>query len=74
MRTHRVRVRFRDQPTILDVPAIYGLYRWDVNFYVGLFPPGWLPVEVTSFDAEGRQLAGCAIELSASRLPRCPGN
>jgi hypothetical protein len=73
-RSFRVRVRFRDRPDLLDVPVIHGSHTYLVNFYVGLFPPGWVPVEVTAFDAEGRQLAGCAVDPSASALPRCPGS
>jgi hypothetical protein len=68
-----VQVRFRDRPT-LDLAAIHGSYVYEVNFYVGLFPPGWVPVEVTTIDAQGRRLAGCAIDPSVSTLPRCPGN
>jgi hypothetical protein len=40
--------------------------QFQVNLYAGLFSPDWLPVEVTAFDAAGRQLAACT-------LPRCPG-
>jgi hypothetical protein len=71
-RAYRVRVRFRDQP-ILDVPVIHSANQYLVNFYVGLFPPGWEPIEVTAFDLEDRQLAGCAVEPSVGALPRCPG-
>jgi hypothetical protein len=44
-----------------------------VNLYIGLFPPGWVPVEVTAYDANGRQVAGCALDPSAATLGRCPG-
>jgi hypothetical protein len=72
-RSFRVRVRFRDRPDLLEVPVIHGTHTYLVNFYVALFPPGWAPVEVTAFDAEGRRLAGCAVDPSAGALPRCPG-
>jgi hypothetical protein len=61
-----VRVRFRDLPTLLEVPVIQSWAGYDVNIYVGLFPPGLVPTEVTAYDAAGRQLATCAP-------PRCPG-
>ena len=68
----RVRVRFRDRP-ILDVPVIHSANQYLVNFYVGLYPPGWEPIEVTAFDMEDRRLAGCAVDPSVGALPRCPG-
>jgi hypothetical protein len=71
-RAYRVRVRFRDRP-ILDVPVIHSANQYLVNFYVGLFPPGWTPIEVTAFDLEDRRLAGCAVDPSVGALPRCPG-
>jgi hypothetical protein len=72
-RSFRVQVRFGDRPDLLEVPVIHGTHSYLVNFYVGLFPPGWAPVEVTAFDAEGRRLAGCAVDPSASALPLRPG-
>ena len=73
-RTVRVRVRFRDRPSPSDVPVVHTLQTYEVNLYVGLFPPGWVPVQVTAFDATDRQLAGCALQPSAgtAALPRCP--
>jgi hypothetical protein len=73
-RTVRVRVRFRDRPSPVDVPVIHTLRTYLVNLYVGLFPPGWVPVQVTAFDANDRQLAGCALQppAGAATLPRCP--
>ena len=68
-----VRVRFRDQPALLDLPVIQSWSTYVVNLYVGLFPPGWAPVEVTAYDANGRQLAGCALDPSASTMGPCPG-
>jgi hypothetical protein len=68
-----VRVRFRDQPVLLDLPVIQSWGPYSVNVYVGLFPPGWAPVEVTAYDAAGRRVAGCALDPSASTLPPCPG-
>lgn len=68
-----VRVRFRDRPALLDLPVIQSWAPYSVNLYVGLFPPGWAPVEVTAYDANGRQVAGCALDPSASTLPPCPG-
>ena len=68
-----MRVRFRDQP-ILDVPVIQVANQYLVNFYVGLFPRGWTPIEVTAFDLEGRRLAGCTFLRSRlDVLPPCPG-
>jgi hypothetical protein len=66
-RALRVRVRFRDRPSLMEVPAIQTGRQFQVNLYVGVFQAGWEPVELTAFDAEGRRLAGCA-------LPNCPGN
>jgi hypothetical protein len=71
-RAYRVRVRFPDQPT-LDVPVIQAANQYLVNFYVGLFPPAWTPIEVTAFDTEDRQLASCALNPPASAPPPCPG-
>jgi hypothetical protein len=68
-----VRVRFRDQPALLELPVIQSWGSYVVNLYIGLFPPGWVPVEVTAFDANGRQVAGCALDPSAATLGRCPG-
>jgi hypothetical protein len=61
-----VRVRFRDRPGLLDLAVVQSWAGYEVNFYVGLFPHDWTPVEVTAYDAAGRRLAACA-------LPRCPG-
>jgi hypothetical protein len=78
-RAYRVRVRFADQPVfgprpILDVPVIQVANQYLVNFYVGLFPRDWMPVEVTAYDAEDRRLAGCAFMRSMPDvLPPCPG-
>jgi hypothetical protein len=66
-RAVRVRVRFDGRPSLLEVPAVQTGRQFQVNLYVGVFPPGWRPVEVTAFDAGGRQLTGCA-------LPDCPDN
>jgi hypothetical protein len=68
-----VRVRFRDRPALLDLPVIQSRPTYLVNLYVGIFPPGWTPVEVTAYDANGRRVAGCAIDPSSSTLPPCPG-
>jgi hypothetical protein len=65
-RAVRVRVRFRDRPSLLEVPVVQTSYEYGVNLYVGLFQPGLVPVEVTAYDAQGHQLAGCS-------LPNCPG-
>ena len=70
----RVRVRFRDQPAALDIPVIQSWAGYLANLYVGLHPPGWVPVEVTTFDATGRRLAGCTIGSRGGVLPRCPGS
>jgi hypothetical protein len=73
-RAFRVRVRFSEDRPILDVPVIQAANQYLVNFYVGLYPPGWEPVEVTAFDGEGRQLAGCTFLRSRLEvLPPCPG-
>ena len=72
-RAYRVRVRFTENRSIPEVPVIHSANQYLVNFYVGLFPPGWEPIEVTAFDAEGRQLAGCAVDPLVGALPRCPG-
>jgi DNA-directed RNA polymerase specialized sigma24 family protein len=73
-RAFRVRVRFSEDRPILDVPVIQAANQYLVNFYVGLYPPGWEPVEVTAFDGEGRQLAGCTFLRSRlDVLPPCPG-
>jgi hypothetical protein len=68
-----VRIRFRDRPAPLDLPVIQSRPTYSVNLYVGIFPPGWTPVEVTAYEANGRQVAGCALDPSASPLPNCPG-
>jgi hypothetical protein len=68
-----MRVRFRDRPAPLDLPVIQSRPTYLVNLYVGIFPPGWTPVEVTAYDANGRQVAGCALDPSAAPLPNCPG-
>jgi hypothetical protein len=68
-----VRVRFRNRPSPVDVPVIHSFQLYQVNLYLGLFPPGWVPVEVTAFDPDERQLAGCAVEPSVGALPPCPG-
>ena len=60
-------MRFDGRPLLLEVPAVLTGRQFGVNLYVGVFPPGWRPVELTTFDAQGRQLTGCA-------LPDCPGN
>ena len=65
-RAERVRVRFRDRPSLLEVPAVLTGRQFQVNLYVGVFPPGWTPVELTAYDAAGRRVAGCT-------LPNCPG-
>ena len=68
-----VRVRFRDQPTLLDLPVIQSWSTYVVNLYVGLFPPGWVPVEVSAYDAAGRRLAGCALDPPAGPVAQCQG-
>jgi hypothetical protein len=65
-RAVRVRVRFRDRPSLLEVPVIQTSWQYQVNLYVSLFGPGLVPVEVTAYDAQGHQLGGCS-------LPNCPG-
>lgn len=74
-RAYRVRVRFTESNRpILDVAVIQAANQYLVNFYVGLFPRGWTPGEVTAFDAEGRQLAGCTfLPYRFDVLPPCPG-
>jgi hypothetical protein len=68
-RAVRVRVRFRGRPSLLEVAVVQTRMQFGVNLYVGLFQPGWVPVELTAFDAEGRQLTGCAV---GPRPGRCP--
>jgi hypothetical protein len=68
-----VRVRFRDRPALLEVPVIQSWGSYAVNVYVGLFPPGWVPVEVSAYDAAGRRLAGCALDPPAGPVAQCQG-
>ena len=40
-RALRVRVRFRDRPSLMEVPAIQTGRQFQVNLYVGLFQAGY---------------------------------
>jgi hypothetical protein len=69
-----VRVRFRDQPALLELPVIQSWGSYSVNIYLGLFPADRVPVEVTAYDSAGRQVAGCVLDPAAGTPGRCPGS
>jgi hypothetical protein len=79
-RAVRVRVRFRDGRPPLQLGVVKAGDQYPVNFYIGFFPGNgsedeerWPPAEVTAFDAQGRQLAGCTIGPPWNTPSACPG-
>ena len=83
-RAVRVRVRFRDGRSPLDLPVIDTGSDYPVNLYVGFFHQGrpgarddtefWAPSEVTALDAAGRPVASCTVGPPWNAPTACPGN
>ena len=83
-RAVRVRVRFRDGRSPLDLPVVDTGSRYPVNLYVGFFSQGrpgarddteyWAPSEVTALDPAGRPVANCTAGPPWNAPTSCPGN
>jgi hypothetical protein len=78
----RVRLRFRDGRSPMDLTIIKAGPRYPVNFYAGFFPQGptspeqggWAAATLTALDAAGRTVATCRVGPPGDGTPKCPGN
>jgi hypothetical protein len=78
----RVRLRFRDGRSPMDLVIVDAGDRYPVNFYAGFFPQGptspeqggWAAATLTALDAAGRTIATCRVGPPGDGTPKCPGN